>query len=186
MKIFLSLFFSLFLSLSFAQKGKYWENANYNSSFNFNKGYKIGILPVVPPEQVLDDSELSKIAYNELEINLAGLKGSSLISKEIMVKAVNMYRFGGGPIDASSYKDICEYTGAQLLILCELSHDMTIIKKKEVGTIMATVHIFDAASDFMSVYIGKARALNPLSEQSETEIAVRNALNKLKEISENK
>lgn len=186
MKIFLSLFFSLFLTLSFAQKGKYWENANYNSSFNFTKSYKIGILPVVLSEQAYDDSELSKIAYNELEINLAGIPGYSLIPRDAMVKAVNIYRFGGGPVDISNYKDICDYTNVQLLVLCELSRDLTIIKKKEISTVMATVHIFDAASDFMEVYIGKARALNPLSEQAETEIAVRNALNVLKEITEKK
>jgi hypothetical protein len=92
------------------------------------------------------------------------------------MSAVNLYRFGGGPVSASNYSDISKTTGARLLVYCTLSRDKTTIKKKEVSTLMAWIQVFDAESGFSAIYTCRARSVNPLSEQAETEGAVRKAL----------
>ena len=63
--------------------------------------------------------------------------------------------------------------------MVQLSKDKRIIKKKEVGTIMAFIQIFDVEANNIVIYSGKGRSINPLSETVEIEMAVEKAMDKL-------
>lgn len=157
-----------------AQKGKYWLNANTNSTFNFGQNYKVGILPIITNEPDMVGS-LSDLAMSEISVNLTGVSKFQLINTQVFKQAVSTNCYAG-QISVSCYPDICKATGAQLLVYCELSRDMNIIKKKEVSTVMAYIQVFDASNDFTVVYTAKARSINPLSAQAEMEGAIRKAL----------
>jgi hypothetical protein len=176
------LFIALFLFFSCAYSQKYWEESNISGSFDVTKTYKIAILPIVSNDaETSGEENLMKLAYNEINIQLTGVKNLQVITKQVMEETVNTYRFGGGPLSSSNYPDVAKSLSADLLVYCELSRDMGIVKKKEISTIMAYIQIFDVKNGMTAIYTSKARSINPLSKQSEVEIAVTKALNKLSE-----
>lgn len=164
----------------FAFAQKYWENSNISGSFDKTKTYKVAILPVISNDAELSgEAGLLTLAYNEISINLTGVSKFTVINKQLVEEAVNTYKFSGGSLNTSDYSLIAAKANADLLVYCELSRDMNIVKKKEVSTVMAYIQLLDVKSDFTALYSGKARMLNPVSKQSEMEYAIRKALKKL-------
>ena len=174
------LLLSLILCFTYSFSQKYWEESNISTSFDAAKKYKVAILPIVSNDaETSGEENLLKLAYNEINIQLTGVANFQVVTKQKMDETVNLYRFGGGPVNSANYTDIAKALGVDLLVYCELSRDMGIVKKKEISTIMAYLQIFDAKSDFTAVYTAKARSINPLSKQSEVELAVTKSLAKL-------
>ncbi|MEI6763991.1 MAG: hypothetical protein WCM76_00035 [Bacteroidota bacterium] len=164
----------------FGQKKGYWAESNASNTLDASKKYSVAVLPVVVTDAELSaDATLAEQANNTIILKLADIWKFNVINKELMLGAVNTYRFGSGPVNASNYPDICKATGARLLVYCELSRNKTIIKKKEVTTVIAWIQVFDANADFSSVYSSRARSIKSMTITEEVDGAIGKALEAL-------
>jgi hypothetical protein len=180
-KIQLGILLVLIMSLgSFGQKKGYWAESNASNTLDATKTYMVAVLPVVVTDAELSaDATIAEPAYNTILLKLADIWKFKLINKDVMMGAVNTYRFGAGPANATNYPDICKATGAQLLVYCELSRNKTIIKKKEVTTVIAWIQVFDAGTDFTTVYSSRARSIKSMTITDEVDGAIGKALEAL-------
>jgi hypothetical protein len=167
--------FILSIQLGFSQK--YWEQSNLSGSFDLKKNYKVAILPVISTNA--DLQKLDNVAYNKIVTELMACSQFQLINKSQVQQSINKFSFGVSGLDAASYADLAKDLNADIIITCELSSDKQTIKKKEVGTVMAFIQLLDMKNNGTIIYAGKARAMNPISQQSETEYAIQIALKKL-------
>jgi len=162
---------------------KYWEQSNVSSSYSAQKNYKVGLLPVKMQDMELQkEAQLKSTAAKKTETELMGVKNLSLIPFEAVKNACQTYAFGGGDIAFNNYADIAKNVGADVLCTIELSKEKMTIKGKEIGTVMAYIQLLDVSNNMAVLYTGKARSMNPISLEAECELAIENALKRLKKV----
>jgi hypothetical protein len=168
-------------SNAFAQK--YWEQANVSSSYSVAENYKVAILPVKMQDMELQkEAQLKSTAAKKTEAELMGVKNLSLVPIDAVKTACQTYAFGGGDISFANYADIAKNVGADVICTIELSKEKMTIKGKEIGTVMAYIQLLDVSNNMMVLYTGKARSMNPISLEAEAELAIENALRRLKKV----
>jgi hypothetical protein len=172
------------LLMSFNAFGqKYWEQSNVSSSYSAQKNYKVGLLPVKMLDMELQrEAQLKSTAAKKTETELMGVKNLSLIPFEAIKSACQTYAFGGGDIAFNNYTDIAKNVGADVLCTIELSKEKMTIKGKQIGTVMAYIQLLDVSNNMGVLYTGKARSMNPISLEAECELAIENALKRLKKV----
>lgn len=176
------LIFTLFLIVFSASAQKFWEQSSYTGKIDKSKTYKVAVLPVKSADALaLSAPAAANAAYNQLYIELAAITNFNLISKNTVEQAVNKFNFGISGLSPASYAALAKELGADLFVVAELSNEKQKIKKYQVGTVMAFVQVFDMKNDAMVLYVSRARAINPVSPESEAEFAVQKALKKLVE-----
>jgi hypothetical protein len=111
-----------------------------------------------------------------------GVKNLSLVPIDAVKTACQTYAFGGGDISFANYADIAKNVGADVICTIELSKEKMTIKGKEIGTVMAYIQLLDVSNNMMVLYTGKARSMNPISLEAEAELAIENALRRLKKV----
>lgn len=173
---YLTFILAFFLSMQIGYSQKYWEQSNISSNFDLTKNYKVAILPINSTNPSL--LKLADLAYNSITSELMACSKFQLLNKNLVQQAVNKFSFGISGLDASSYAELAKDLNVDILVLCDLSADKQTIKKKEIGTVMAFVQFLDMKNNANVLYIGKARAINPLSAEAELELAIQKALSK--------
>jgi hypothetical protein len=182
MKYLLVLYTTLLCSFTaFGQK--YWEQSNVSSSYSAQKNYKVGLLPAKMLDMELQsEAQLKSTAAKKTETELMGVKNISMIPFEVVKSACKTYAFGGGDIAYNNYADIAKNVGADVLCTIELSKEKMTIKGKQIGTVMAYIQLLDVSNSMGVLYTGKARSMNPISLEAECEMAIENALRRLKKV----
>jgi hypothetical protein len=166
---------------SFAQK--FWEQSNVSSAYTTSKTYKVALLPVKMQDMELQkEAQLKSTAAKKTEMELMGVKNINLIPVEAVKSACNTYAFGGGDIAYNNYAELAKQLGADMICTVELSKEKMTIKNSQIGTVMAYIQLLDVSNNMTVLYTGKARAMNPLSLEAETELAIENALKRLKKV----
>lgn len=175
--ILFSIVVSLFFNAGFAQK--YWVQSNTSKSLDFNKTYKVAILPVFSNDMDLEaDQQIKGVAYNNLSLQLNSTGKFMPVNKQIVEQAIQKYRYGGGSINANNYNDIATELGVDYLITCEINKDQGSAIKDFVP-ILVYVQMIDPKDGGIAVYSGKARAKSFLSRDAEIEKALENAMKEL-------
>jgi hypothetical protein len=128
------------------------------------------------------ESQLKTTAAKKTEVELMAVKNLSLIPFEAVKNACQTYAFGGGDVAYNNYADIAKNVGADVLCTIELSKEKMTIKGKEIGTVMAYIQLLDVSNNMAVLYTGKARSMNPISLEAEAELAIENALKRLKKV----
>jgi hypothetical protein len=173
--------FLLFGCSTFAQK--FWQQSSVSSSYTTSKNYRVALLPVKMQDMELQkEAQLKSTAAKKTEMELMGVKNISLLPFEAVKSACNTYAFGGGDIAYNNYADVARQLGADIICTVELSKEKMTIKKSQIGTVMAYIQLLDVSNNMAVLYTGKARAMNPLSLEAETELAIENALVRLKKV----
>ena len=167
----------LLLCFQFGFSQKFWVQSNISANFDLKKSYKVAILPVTSTSEEL--AKLADISYNKITNELMTCSRFQVVNKSTVQQAVNKFSFGISGMDASNYPELAKLLNADILMLCELTSEKQIRKKKEVGTVTAFIQIFDMKNEAIVVYSGKARSINPISAQAEAEFAIQKALEKL-------
>jgi len=167
----------LILCFQFGYSQKFWAQSNISANFDLKKNYKIAILPISAGSEEL--AKLADISNNKITNELMVCSRFQVINKSNVQQAVNKFSFGISGMDAANYPELAKLLNADLLMLCELTSEKQIIKKKEVSTVTAFIQIFDMKNEAIVVYSGKARSINPISAQAEAEFAIQKALDKL-------
>jgi len=173
----ISLLLTLILVSFFGFSQKYWEQSNLTPSFDLTKNYRVAIIPATSSN--MDLLKLSDITYNKITTELMACSKFQLLNKNQVQQSINKFSYGVSGIDPNSYGELAKDLNADILVICELSADKQMIKKKEIGTVLAYIQLLDMKNSATVVYAGKARAINPLSAEAECEFAIQKALNKL-------
>jgi len=161
----------------FGYSQKYWEQSNLSPNFDLTKNYRVAIIPITSLN--MDLIKLADISYNKITTELMACSKFQLINKNQVQQSINKFSYGVSGLDPNSYAELAKDLNADILLVCELSSDKQIIKKKEIGTVMAYIQLLDMKNNATVVYVGKARAINPISTEAETEYAIQKALDKL-------
>jgi len=156
---------------------KYWEQSNLSSSFDLTKSYRVAILPVTSTN--MDLLKLENVSYNKITTELMACSKFQIINKNQVQQSINKFSYGVSGLNPNSYPELAKDLNADILLICELSSDKQLIKKKEIGTVLAYIQLLDMKNNATVVYSGKARAINPISAEAETEYAIQKALDKL-------
>lgn len=156
---------------------KFFEQSNMSPKFDMSKSYRLAILPLSSPNMEL--MKQATIGYNKITNELMVCSKFQILNKSQVEQSVNKLGFGVSGLSPNSYPELAKELNADLLMLCELSNEKQVIKKKEVGTVTANIQIFDMKNEAIVIYSGKARAINPISADAETEFAIQKALTKL-------
>jgi len=176
-KYLFTLLIILFVSLTtFAQK--FWEQSTLSAGFDVTKSYKVAILPVFSGNiELTGNKNIFDAVYNKINLELTASSKFQVLPKFAVEQAVNKFRYGSSvTIDPSKYNDLAKELKVDLLVICELSNDKQMIKKKEIGTVMAYIQVFNMKNEALVAYSGKARAINPISAEAEAEFAAQKAL----------
>jgi len=177
MKKLMITFFAILPLMCFSQK--FWEQSNLSSSYDKNKTYRVAILNVETNDMELQQEVgLKNTARRQMMTELTGVSNFVMIPLAQIDEACKIHVFGGTSVSASDFPKIAKSLNADLFVTCELSKDKAMIKRKEIGTVMAYIEVYDVQNSTI-IYTGKARSINPISLQVETEMAVQRALRKL-------
>ncbi len=140
------------------------------------KNYRVAILPVNSTNTSL--LKLADMAYNSITTELMACSKFQLVNKNLVQQAVNKFSFGISGLDVSSYAELAKDLNVDIIVLCDLSADKQTLKGKEIGTVMAFIQFLDMKNSANVFYVGKARAINPISAEAEMELAIQKALSK--------
>lgn len=180
MKQSLFLIIAMFFAISSSAQ-KYWVEASVSPNLDKTKDYKVAILPVISgDEDINGDETLLKMAYDKISLQLSAINRFEPVSKQKVESAVRIFAFGGSnQVKEEKYAEIAQQTGADIILLCDLTREPVV--KKDFKVIRVYIQMFDVNNGNAIVYNAKARAKNILSKEAEVELGVQNAMETLKE-----
>ncbi len=151
---------------------KYVMDARISSSFDKSATYKLALMPVKMENLAgVDYKSFGNRAYNQTTLQMTGLSNINVISKSSVQSSVNKHAFGGQKnINFKTAKKVATDVGANLIAYC------TISKELEDGPLLAEVFIYDLNE--ITVYHGKARSINPVSDEGSMDFAIEKAMEK--------
>jgi len=168
-KIFLAVIAMIFLA---SCSEKYVMDAKMASSFDKSATYKLALMPVeIENLEGVDYKSFANRAYNQTTLQITGAKNVNVIGKSSIQSAANKYVFGGQKtVNFKTAKKIANEVGANLIAYC------TVSKEKADGPLLAEIHIYDLNE--LTIYHGKARSINPVSDEGSMDFAIEKAMEK--------
>ncbi len=151
---------------------KYVMDARMSNSFDKSGTYKLALMPVqIENVAGVDHKSFANRAYNQTTLQITGAGNVNVIGKSSVQSAVNKYAFGGQKtVNFKTAKKVANEVGADLIAYC------TISKEQADGPLLAEIHIYDLNE--LTIYHGKARSINPVSDEGSMDFAIEKAMEK--------
>jgi len=168
-----TIFFALIAMIFLAScSEKYVMDAKMASSFDKSQTYKLALMPVqIENVEGVDHKSFANRAYNQTTLQITGAKNVSVVGKSSVQASANKYVFGGQKtVNFKTAQKIANEVGANLIAYC------TISKEKADGPLLAEIHIYDLNE--LTIYHGKARSINPVSDEGSMDFAIEKAMEK--------
>ena len=151
---------------------KYIMDARMSKTFDKTETYKLALMPVqIENITGINNESFKNRAYNQTTLQMTGLGKINVVSKSSVQSSVNKHVFGGQKtVNFKTAKVIADELGANLIAFC------TISKEIKDGPLLAEIFIYNLEES--TIYHGKARSINPVSNEGSMDFAIEKAMEK--------